>query len=125
MAASLMRSAAAAIMKATSPPSVVAGPSVADMQLALLSMAASGQHKELRKIKMSNVLDPTDESDVKTATADQLKEWYVNYRGLKFGDPLPDKDPTPDLISAMHIRVLSLVMEPYTDLTSLRRTGVA
>ena len=123
MAASLMRSAAAAIMKATSPPSVVAGPSVADMQLALLSMAASGQHKELRKIKMSNVLDPTDESDVKAATADQLKEWYVNYRGLKFGDPLPDKDPTPDQVSAMHTRVVVLGMEPYADFSVLTPHG--
>ena len=41
-------------------------------------------------------MDPTDETEFQAAMPDQLKEWYDHYRELTHGDPLVDKDPSPD-----------------------------
>ena len=78
---------------------------------------------EGRKIKASNIIDPTDESEFPAAKPDQLQEWYDNYRELKHGDPLVDKDPSPDQIAAMHVRVVDLRLEPYADFSLLTPFG--
>ena len=82
-----------------------------------------GPGAELRKIKASNVIDPADESVVLAATSNQLKTWYLNYKAIKYGDPLPEKEPTPDQISAMHTKIIVLHLEPYADFSLLTPHG--
>jgi hypothetical protein len=78
---------------------------------------------DARKIKISNLIDPTDETEVPAASTDQLKAWYANYRALKHGEPLIAKDPSPDQIAALHMRIVTLSMEPYADFSLLTPYG--
>ena len=71
---------------------------------------------------MANVIDPTDESHVAAAFADQMTMWYEMYK-VRGGDPLPEKEPTPDQLSALHTRVVVLGLEPYADFSILTPFG--
>jgi hypothetical protein len=79
--------------------------------------------KETRKIKISNLIDPADETEVPAASSDQLKIWYENYKALKHGEPLIEKEPSPDQVAALHLRVVTLAMEPYADFSLLTPYG--
>jgi len=83
------------------------------------ALVASAQ----RTIKASSLIDPSDESTIPAATADQVKIWYQNFKELKFGDLLPEKEPTPDQICGMHTRVIKLAQEPYADFSLLTPHG--
>jgi hypothetical protein len=78
---------------------------------------------EVRKIKVSNLIDPSDETEVPAASSDQLKAWYENYKALKHGEPLIEKEPSPDQVAALHLRVVTLSMEPYADFSLLTPYG--
>jgi hypothetical protein len=78
---------------------------------------------EVRKIKVSNLIDPSDETEVPAASSDQLKIWYENYKALKHGEPLIEKEPSPDQVAALHLRVVTLAMEPYADFSLLTPYG--
>jgi hypothetical protein len=95
-------------------PAVVKDPEVA---------AKVDKKVDSRKIKVSNLIDPTDETEVPAASADQLKIWYENYKELKHGEPLIQKEPSPDQIAALHLRVVVLGMEPYADFSLLTPFG--
>ena len=56
----------------------------------------------VRKVKMSALIDPLDNSEVPAAGSGQIEEWYRNYKVIKLGHPLPDKELTPDQLVAMH-----------------------
>jgi hypothetical protein len=74
-------------------------------------------------VKMSNLIDPSDETEFSAATPNHLRRWYENYKSLKHGDPLVEKEPSPDQLAAMHTRVVSLGMEPYADFSLLTPYG--
>jgi len=76
-----------------------------------------------RTIKASALIDPTDESVIYAASTDQVTQWYLNYKTLKFGDPLIEREPTPDQICAMSTRVIDLNAEPYADFSLLTPYG--
>jgi len=76
-----------------------------------------------RTIKASALIDPTDESVIYAASTDQVTQWYLNYKTLKFGDPLIEREPTPDQICAMSTRVIDLGAEPYADFSLLTPYG--
>ena len=65
-------------------------------------VASKSQVSPTKKVKMSSLIDPLDDSEVPTAASGQIEEWYRNYKDIKFGHPLPDKEPTPDQLMAMH-----------------------
>ena len=69
------------------------------------------------------LIDPADETEVPGPTPSQIDQWYSNYKAIKYGDPLPDKDPSPDQIAAMHLRIVTLGMEPYADFSLLTPYG--
>jgi hypothetical protein len=113
--AMLVHTTAAELCKPDAPaPAVDAGVAV---------VAKSEKKLETRKIKVSNLIDPTDDMEVPAASADQLKGWYDNYKALKHGEPLIDKEPTPDQIAALHLRIITLGMEPYADFSLLTPFG--
>ena len=66
-----------------------------------------------RKIKVSDVFDPMDESLVDPLSPGQLKPLYANYRALKHGDPQEEVEPTMEQISAFYVRVVDLSLMPY------------
>jgi len=76
-----------------------------------------------RTIKASALIDPADESLIYAASTDQVKQWYQNYKILKFGEPLIEREPTPDQICAMSTRVIDLGAEPYADFSLLTPHG--
>ena len=91
--------------------------------VAALAASTAAAGKIGKKVKASNVIDPADESDVPAATSNQMAEWYDNYKAIKYGEPLPDKEPTPDQISAVNVRVVDLLLEPYADFSVLTPHG--
>ena len=48
---------------------------------------------------------------------------YDNYKAIKHGAPLEDKEPTPEQIMALHTRVVTLGFEPYADFSILTPYG--
>ena len=87
------------------------------------SSPASADDLKIRKHKVSNLTDPMDESEVPAASKDQLSTWYANYTRVKFGDPRPEKDPTPEQLQAMHVRIVGHRLEPYADFSILTPFG--
>ena len=87
------------------------------------SSPASADDLKIRKHKVSNLTDPMDESEVPAASKDQLTVWYANYTRIKFGDPRPEKDPTPEQLQAMHVRIVVHRLEPYADFSILTPFG--
>jgi len=77
----------------------------------------------LRTIKASSLIDPSDESVIAAASSDQVKAWYANFKEIKFGDPLAEKEPTPDQICALYTRIVELGQEPYADFSLLTPHG--
>ena len=109
------------------PPPVAAAPTTPtgttpDVAKAILALAAAQKPSE-RNVKASSVLNPSDSSDVPLATKDLMDDWYEHYRLVRHGEPLPDKEPTPDQISAMHSRVVILGLDPYGDFSILTPHG--
>ena len=47
----------------------------------------------VRKVNMSALIDPLDDSEVLAAASGQIEQGYRNYKVIKFGHPLPDKEP--------------------------------
>ena len=76
-----------------------------------------------RKVKMSNLIDTTDESECIAATPNMMEQWYAQYRRVKRGPPLVEKEPTPDQLIAMHTRVIIHGLEPYGDFSILTPHG--
>ena len=76
-----------------------------------------------RKVKLSGLIDPMDESECWAATPSMLDQWYSQYRKVKKGEPLTAKDPTADQLIAMHTRVIVHGLEPYGDFSILTPHG--
>ena len=60
---------------------------------------------------------------IAAASSDQVRTWYGNYKMLKFGDPLIEREPTPDQICAMNTRIITLGAEPHADFSLLTPHG--
>ena len=76
-----------------------------------------------RTIKASALIDPQDESVIYAASTNQVAEWYQNYKNLKFGDPLIEKEPSDDQICALSTRIIDLKAAPYADFSLLTPFG--
>ena len=73
----------------------------------------------VRKVKMSALINLVHDSEVLAPASGPRSEWYRNCKVIKFGHPLPNKEPTPDQQMAMHTRVVELKLEPYADFSIL------
>ena len=103
-----------------------AGPTQEQINAAFVAIASgslAAKPRAARHVKMSSVLDPSDEAEIPPASADQMTAWFDNYRALKHGDPMPDREPTSDQLVAMSTRVIELGMEPYADFSVLTPHG--
>ena len=84
---------------------------------------AAPQQPPGRRVKISDVLDPMDESFVDPLTPGELNQFYANYRDLKHGDPQEEVEPTLEQVSAFNARVVTLQMAPYGDFSILTPFG--
>ena len=105
------------------PPSLPTSSGPSPGTASLSPASADDKALALRKHKVSNLTDPMDESEVPAASKDQLTTWYANYTRIKFGDPRPEKDPTPEQVQAMHVRIVVHRLEPYADFSILTPFG--
>ena len=78
---------------------------------------------EGKRIKTSNVIDPTDETELAAPGPGQIDIWYANYKALKHGEPLPEYDPSPEQVAALSARILQFGLEPYADFSVLTPYG--
>ena len=78
---------------------------------------------EGRKLKTSNLIDPTDETEIAAPSSSQVDVWYANYKAIKYGEPLPEFDPSPEQIAALSARIMKFGQEPYTDFSLLTPYG--
>ena len=115
-----------AVALCTSPTSSSAPTSIArssgeglGSELALLEPKGPGG----RKVKLSGLIDPMDETECMAATPSMLDQWYDQYKKVKKGPPLVAKDPTADQLIAMHTRVVVHGLEPYGDFSILTPHG--
>eukprot|EP00971_Amphidinium_carterae_P323075 6420761-Amphidinium_carterae.1 len=76
-----------------------------------------------KKLKMSMVLDPTDEGEFTVGAPAQITQWFSNYEQLKGGAPMEEHEPTPEQISALNERVVVFGLEPYADFSILTPFG--
>ena len=52
-----------------------------------------------------------------------VKAWWNNYRKVKGGEPLVEKEPAVDQVAGMYARVVTLKLEPYADFSVLTPYG--
>eukprot|EP00971_Amphidinium_carterae_P248189 4927679-Amphidinium_carterae.1 len=74
----------------------------------------SGAGHILKKLKMANIIDQTDDSELTSGKVD-ASEWIRNYTDLMKAAPLPEEEPSTDQLVALHHRVLMAHATPYVD----------
>ena len=77
----------------------------------------------MRRVRVSDVLDLMDESLVDPLTLGELNQFYANYRDLKHGDPQEEVEPTLEQVSALNSRVVTRQLAPYGDFSILTPFG--
>ena len=83
-----------------------------------------GASKDFRKIKMSQILDQTDESEIPPLTNDDQRAFWRLLRQRKGGEVRADQEPTDDQIAALKVRVVDLNMSPYADFALFTNFGL-
>ena len=83
-----------------------------------------GASNDLRKIKMSQILDQTDESEIPPLTNDDQRAFWRLLRQRKGGEVRADQEPTDDQIAALKVRVVDLNMSPYADFALFTNFGL-
>ena len=79
------------------------------------TIVSAPQVKE-RALKMSALLDQTDDSEFTPASREQLDKWLTNYIAVMGAAPTEDEGPTESQLSALYKRTFVVKGTPYTDL---------
>ena len=74
-------------------------------------------------MKLSNVLDQTDDTEVATKTRAEMGIYYENHREITGADPLPEVEPTDLQVAAMEDKVVVRDESPYADFSILTPFG--
>ena len=83
----------------------------------------TGPTAGIKKVKMSQIADQMDDSEVALITQAGLDEAYENYRQMVGSDPLENADPTPEQVTVMINKVVSRNEAPYADFSVLTPFG--
>ena len=75
-----------------------------------------------RRIKLSQVLDPTLDAEVVPLGASELKGMHARYKQKRGAQPSPEVEPTDDQLSAL-AQVLAAGHSPYADFSIFGRHG--
>eukprot|EP00913_Durusdinium_trenchii_P006511 g6118.t1 len=76
--------------------------------------SASGGGKD-NVLKMSNIVDQTDDSETKLPDAVMLNEWAQRYISVMGAPPQEEEEPTDAQLAALHHRVNVQNQPPYVD----------
>lgn len=76
-----------------------------------------------KKVKMNSAVDQLDETEVEILTNNEVEAAYRVHREAMGADPLPDCDPTPEQITAMHAKVIKRDEAPYADFSVMTPYG--
>ena len=102
----------AAIGAAGAPGTPAGSPIMFPPAIGINPYLVGGASKDLRKIKMSQILDQTDESEIPPLTNDDQRAFWRLLRQRKGGEVRADQEPTDDQIAALKVRVVDLNMSP-------------
>ena len=68
-----------------------------------------------RVLKMSSLIDQTDDSELAPPAKTQLDQWLNAYTAVMGSSPQEEEEPTEGQLAALHKRVYILLQPPYTD----------
>eukprot|EP00435_Cladocopium_sp_Y103_P002331 s6101_g1.t1 len=84
--------------------------------------AGAGQ-SPLKKVKLSNVIDQTDDTEITVKTRAEMGIYYENHREITGSDPLPEVEPTDLQVAALEDKVVVRDESPYADFSILTPFG--
>eukprot|EP00435_Cladocopium_sp_Y103_P039029 s2094_g10.t1 len=76
-----------------------------------------------KKVKLSNVIDQTDDTEIAVKTRAEMGIYYENHREITGSDPLPEVEPTDLQVAAMEDKVVVRDESPYADFSILTPFG--
>ena len=85
--------------------------------------SASEKQPPTKKIKVNNVLDQQDESEIRHLSRDAVRRMFDIHVEVTGDEPLTESEPTADQLSAMYDRVVARDEEPYADFSILTPLG--
>ena len=85
--------------------------------------APSFNMRYAKKVKLSTVLDQTEETEVPELTPDAYDRLLKNHQELVGRVPLPEAEPTEDQLAALQLRVIGRGGTPYADFAVLTPCG--
>ena len=85
--------------------------------------AAVAATPSAKKVKISSVLDQTDDTEVEIKSRAELVGYYENHREITGSDPLPEVEPTDIQVVAMEEKVVVRDEAPYADFSILTPFG--
>ena len=68
-----------------------------------------------RKVKLSQVLDQADDSEIALAEDATVAKWFNNWQVFAQGPPEIEEEPSIEQLSALHLRVATLKKAPWAD----------
>ena len=69
-----------------------------------------------RNIKASQIIDPSDDTEVTPASTSDMDQYVKNYREVKHGPPMANHEPTEEQMGAFFLRVIILLLAPLRGL---------
>ena len=87
---------------------------VKEQNVAAVATQSATAVKE-RILKMSNVVDQADDSELLLASRSELDRWTNAYVAVMGAPPMEEEEPNEAQLSAMNRRVYSLGQPPYAD----------
>ena len=76
-----------------------------------------------KKVKISTVLDQTDETEVTLKSRAELVKYFENHREITGSEPMPEVEPTDIQVAAMEEKVVVRDEAPYADFSILTPFG--
>lgn len=85
--------------------------------------SASPTGPPAKKVKISTVLDQTDETEVTLKSRAELVKYFENHREITGSEPMPEVEPTDIQVAAMEEKVVVRDESPYADFSILTPFG--
>ena len=77
--------------------------------------AAEPQTLKERVLKMNQLVDQLDETELKPPTKNELQKWHTAYVAVMGASPQEEEEPSENQLAALHKKVYGLGQSPYCD----------
>ena len=88
----------------------IAAPTVASPSGVVTTLATAS-----RKVKLNQVIDQSDETEIVLAEDQLVKKWFEIYRNFAQGPAEAEEEPSIEQLSAVYSRVVTLNKTPWAD----------